>query len=102
LTDKKPITHWDKATYIIKNEGSAPFEIKVSGRDRWALEMLMRLGQTGCTPITKPAPRWSAYIFNVRGLGVKIITLTEQHYGPFKGTHGRYVLQSKVTLKVAV
>jgi hypothetical protein len=100
MTDKK-ITDWGKATYVIKNEGQEPFEITVSGRDRWALEMLMRLGQTGCTPITKPAPRWSAYVFNVRGLGVNIITITEPHAGPFKGTHGRYVLQSIVTPKVA-
>jgi len=97
MTDKKTIIHWGKATYTIQNEGSEPFEITVSGRDRWALEMLMCLGQTGCTPITKPAPRWSAYVYNLRKMGVGIVTITEPHDGPFKGTHARYVLQSIVT-----
>lgn len=97
MTDKKTITRWGKETYTIQNEGSAPFEITVSGRNRWALLVLILLGKKGYTPIRRPALRWSAYVFNLRGLGVKIITLTEPHAGPFKGTHGRYVLQSIVT-----
>ena len=101
MTDKKTITSCRKATFTIQNEGSAPFEITVSGRDRWALLVLMLLGKQGYTPTTRPVLRWSAYVFNLRGLGVKIITLTEPHAGPFKGTHGRYVLQSIVTPKVA-
>ncbi|MBZ0129635.1 MAG: hypothetical protein K8F59_11015 [Rhodobacteraceae bacterium] len=73
------------------------FRIVVSGRDRWALEELRRAGDKGCTPIDNPAPRWSAYVFNLRELGLEIETLSEPHGGDFAGHHGRYVLRSGVT-----
>lgn len=97
MTGNEHITQWSKITYTIENKGLDHFKITVSGRDRWALETLMRMGPKGCTPITQPAPRWSAYVYNLRKLGVGIVTLTEPHDGPFKGTHARYVLQSIVT-----
>ena len=97
MTGNKLITQWGKITYTIKNNGLGHFKITVSGRDRWALETLMRAGPKGCTPITRPAPRWSAYVFNLRKLGVEIVTHTEPHEGPFKGTHARYVLHSIVS-----
>lgn len=90
-------TQWTKTVYIVENPNTEPFNITVSGRDRWALEMLLQAGKSGCTPIERPSPRWSAYVFNLRGLGVSIETITEPHDGPFSGTHGRYVLQSIVT-----
>ena len=93
---------WGKALFTIQNETDPPFDIVVSGRDRWALEALSAAGDRGCTPIDTPGPRWSAYVFCLRELGVGIATVTEAHGGPFKGTHARYVLTSKVTPKSKV
>ncbi len=71
----------------------------VKGRDAWALDELLKTGQKGCTPINNPAPRWSAYVFNLKhNQGLNIETRHEPHYGPFAGTHGRYVLLSKVEI----
>lgn len=82
--------------YHIQPEGGEPFTIEARGRDAWALDRLREAGPLGCTPITEPAPRWSAYIHNLRGLGVPIETVTEPHGGQFAGNHGRYVLRAHV------
>jgi len=44
-----------------------------------------------------PAPRWSAYVHNLRESGVEIETVTEPHGGDFAGHHGRYVLRCGVS-----
>ena len=82
--------------YDIQPEGGEAFTIEAKGRNAWALDRLREAGPRGCTPITEPAPRWAAYVFNLRGLGVPIETLTEPHSGEFSGTHGRYVLRATV------
>lgn len=82
--------------FQVQNGTNQPFTININGRVRWALERLIEAGSTGCTPITHPGPRWSDYVFRLRGLGVHIETITEHHEGPFPGTHARYVLRSKV------
>lgn len=87
---------WGPRLFTVLNTDSTPFRITLKGRDLWALDALMRAGPIGCTPITNPAPRWSAYVHNLRALGVAIETLTEPHSGPFSGSHGRYVLRSEV------
>lgn len=84
--------------YRITPRTGKAFRIVLTGRDRWALEELRRKGAWGCTPIDTPAPRWSAYVFNLRELGVEIETITEPHGGDFAGHHARYVLRSGVTL----
>lgn len=81
---------------ITPSAGGDPFRIVVSGRDRWALEELRKAGAKGCTPIDNPAPRWSAYVFNLRELGVPVETIHEPHGGEFSGTHARYVLRGQV------
>ena len=85
-----------RRSFAVTNPGHAPIIITVRGRDLWALSELVAAGRRGCTPIDNPAPRWSAYVHNLRELGVAIDTLTEKHSGPFAGWHGRYVLLSKV------
>ena len=71
--------------------------IRPTGRDEWALRQLMAAGGQGCTPIENPAPRWSAYIHDLRHEhGLDIETVPERHGGPFPGTHARYVLHSDV------
>tara|TARA_R110002051_G_scaffold57104_11_gene105914 strand:- start:7648 stop:7959 length:312 start_codon:yes stop_codon:yes gene_type:complete len=87
---------WLTATYTVQISDAVRFPVIVSGRDRWALEQLIKAGTKGCTPIDNPAPRWSAYIFNLRALGVPILTHTEQHEGPFAGNHARYELNASV------
>lgn len=87
---------WGIAPYTIKLNSGERFSITVSGRDKWALEELIKAGSKGCTPIHNPAPRWSGYIHNLRKYGVPIETVTETHDGPFSGTHARYVLRAVV------
>ena len=75
----------------------AQVTITVCGRNLWALERLAAAGLRGCTPITKPGPRWAAYVHTLRGLGVPVETIHEEHKGEFPGTHARYVLCATVT-----
>ncbi len=56
----------------------------------------MDAGKRGCTPIDRPGPRWSHYVWKLRGMGFIIETIHEDHGGPFAGTHARYVLHSDV------
>lgn len=70
--------------------------IHVKGRNAWTLNELINAGQKGCTPIDNPAPRWSAYVHNLRGMGVDIETIRENHGGEFAGHHARYVLRCHV------
>jgi hypothetical protein len=88
---------WPERVFTVKDEGERPRIITVKGRDRWALEHLIHAGAQGCTPIDRPRPRWSAYVFKLRKKGVNIETLHESHEGPFPGYHARYVLRSSVT-----
>ena len=93
MSDKET---WGAARFITYPDGGDPFEVTVSGRDRWALETLIQAGHSGCTPIETPGPRWSGYVHNLRNMGVPIETVTEAHGGPFAGTHARYVLCARV------
>lgn len=87
---------WGDAPYTVVNSDDAVSHIVINGRDKWALDTLLEAGATGCTPIDNPAPRWSAYVFNLRRMGVQIDTIHEPHGGDFSGLHGRYVLRSCV------
>lgn len=72
--------------------------LHLTGREAWAMRELINAGEKGCTPINQPAPRWSAYIHNLRKMGVSIETITEPHGGTFAGDHGRYVLREHATI----
>ncbi len=82
--------------YHIVPEGGEPFDLYAKGREAWALDRLRAAGPKGCTPITEPALRWSAYVHTLRERGVPIETLTEPHGGEFAGHHGRYILRATV------
>lgn len=84
------------AAFTIHPTTGDPFLITVNGRIRWALERLLGAGSAGCTPISQPAPRWSHYIHQLRGMGVEIETIHEPHGGSYPGHHGRYVLRCQV------
>jgi hypothetical protein len=78
-------------------EGEDVRTITPAGRDAWALGELILAGETGCTPITTPGPRWSGYVFKLKRLyGLNVQTVTEMHGGEFSGKHARYVLGSRV------
>jgi hypothetical protein len=72
--------------------------VSVCGREAWALTELSAAGERGCTPIDHPGPRWSAYVYDLRKLGIVIETIRERHGGPFSGEHARYVLRSRVVI----
>jgi hypothetical protein len=72
--------------------------VRVIGRDAWALRNLVNAGVRGCTPIDHPGPRWSHYVFKLRGFGFSIETIDEKHGDPFAGSHARYVLRSLVQI----
>lgn len=76
--------------------GGTKQNLAFNGRDAWALNQLIETGGKGCTPIENPAPRWSAYVKNLRDAGIAIETVHEPHTGPYSGTHGRYVLKSQL------
>lgn len=90
--------HGPFTTYFVTSGGGEQFPVRVNGRDRWALERLRAAGLEGCTAISQPAPRWSAYVFNLRELGIEIETVHEPHGGDYPGHHARYVLRSDVSV----
>jgi hypothetical protein len=76
-----------------------PRRVSVIGREAWALLELVEAGTRGCTPIDNPAPRWSHYVWLLRGHGFMVETIHEDHGGPFSGSHARYLLHDAVTLE---
>lgn len=69
------------------------------GRNAWALDNLIRAGAEGCTAIDNPGPRWAAYVFKLKTVfGLNIETRHEEHHGPYKGWHGRYILKDDVRI----
>ena len=68
------------------------------GREAWTLRHLLSAGSTGVTTIDHPAPRWSHYVYKLRRAGLTITTEYEPHSGSFPGTHGRYRLETVVTV----
>ena len=67
----------------------------VKGRNAWALLGLMEAKSQGVAPWDEPTgPRWSAYIFNLRQMGIEIETINESHGGAYPGSHARYILRT--------
>ncbi|MEO0357816.1 MAG: hypothetical protein AAF386_05895 [Pseudomonadota bacterium] len=87
--------HKRKAQITAKNDDDSIHKFTATGRVLWALE---RLKEGPCTSIEQPAPRWSDYVFRLRGEGVVIETEHRKHGGPYPGTHAVYHLKSDVTI----
>lgn len=98
IAQRKAARHNGGTPYTITSTDGRAFIIVISGRVQWALDQLRKAGAVGCTPIYNPAPRWSAYVFSLREIGVQIETITEPHEGDFPGHHARYVLRCGVSL----
>lgn len=69
-----------------------PRTFELEGRLGWAMFNLAKSGTTGITTIERPAPRWSAYVHELRKLGIQIETEMEPHAGAYSGHHARYRL----------
>ena len=87
-----------KVECVIRRNGEVVRTTTVIGRVAWGLLSLIAAGETGCTPITRPAPRWSDYVFRLRAQGFNVETIDESHGGSFAGSHARYVLRDDVTV----
>lgn len=73
-----------------------PRTLELDGRLGWALFHLDKAGANGITTIERPAPRWSAYVHDLRKLGILIETEMEPHAGAYSGHHARYRLACEV------
>jgi hypothetical protein len=83
--------------YPLRTAEGQNIRVGCKGRPAWALDRLLAAGARGVTPVDEPAgPRWSAYVADLRALGLPIETLREAHGGQFPGHHGRYVLHAKL------
>lgn len=76
--------------------------LRLKGREAWTLACLMEAGESGLTPLDRPAPRWSGYVHALRRRGLDIDTVDERHAGPYPGAHGRYVLRTPLMMLKAV
>ena len=68
------------------------------GREACPLRHLIDTGSVGVATIDHPAPRWSHYVYKLRQAGFIVSTECEPHVGSFPGTHGRYRLETAVTV----
>jgi len=87
-----------KSLYIVTNPSGESFTLTLKGRNKWAMEALISAGKQGCTSINQPAPRWSAYIHNLRTFGVAIKTVIDRQGDTFAGNHARYVLLAEAAI----
>lgn len=72
---------WGRAEYTFENGEPAPFSITICGRDRWALECLLKAGGNGCTPIDTPGPRWFGY-FRTRQALIRLCATSSDRIDP--------------------
>ncbi|MDF2809896.1 MAG: hypothetical protein K0S56_927 [Microvirga sp.] len=86
----------DIKSIVVRVGGEGGALLRLNGRKAWALDALHKAGALGCTPIERPAPRWSDYVMHLRRAGLDIETVDEPHGGTYAGHHGRYVLRSPV------
>jgi hypothetical protein len=86
--------------YQVTTECGELFTIEAEGRDTWALDQPREAGPKGCIPIKQPAPRWSAYIHELRGMGIPINTEMVDHGGAYSGHHARYMLACDASMSV--
>ena len=80
--------------------GDCPRTLELKGRLGWAMTQLFEAGAKGVSPKDNPAPRWSAYVHDLRGMSIPIETEMVPHDGSYPGHHARYRLACTVTLTV--
>ena len=80
-----------KRIVIVRTDTGVTLDI--IGREAWCLAQLISHGKNGVTPIERPAPRWSDYVFKLRKRGLPVQTIDETHGGTYRGHHARYKLE---------
>jgi hypothetical protein len=81
---------------LIDRAGAEPVPLALTKRAEFFLEEMMAAGANGITTIDYPGVRVGDAVHKLRKAGVNIETKFEQHGGEFAGSHGRYILKSKV------
>ncbi len=56
-----------KGSPVIVEAPGGPLTLTIKGRELWALRELIRAGSRGVTPVERVGPRWSHYVFKLRG-----------------------------------
>jgi len=86
------------AEYELHAPDSRPRLIHLHGRVAWCLSRLIEAGSAGITAHDFPGARIAAYVLQIRKAGIEVATTYERNSGGWTGTHGRYVLTSRVTI----
>ncbi|QJF51978.1 winged helix domain-containing protein [Roseobacter ponti] len=86
--------------HVTLNLGEQPRSFNLNGRLGWAFFELHKAGKRGVTPIERPAPRWSGYVHDLRGMGIAIDTEMVPHGGTYSGHHARYRLACDAAVRV--
>jgi hypothetical protein len=87
-----------KNNVTLLSEPQRTFELQ--GRLGWTMVQLFNAGTIGVTTIERPAPRWAAYVHELRKLGIQIETQMESHEGAYSGHHARYRLACDVFVAI--
>jgi hypothetical protein len=85
-----------RSLHAVRNDTGETLLTK--GREAWCLAHLIINGDKGVTPIERPAPRWSDYVFRLRKRGLPVQTIEEAHGGVYRGHHARYRLDVPMTV----
>ena len=72
--------------------------VSLKGREAWCMAQLIVHGNAGVTPLERPAPRWSDYVFRLRKRLLPVRTIDEAHGGAYRGHHARYRLETSVDI----
>lgn len=73
-----------------------PCMFKLQGRLGWTMAQLFNAGPPGVTTIEPLGSGWSAYVHDLRELGIQIETQMEPHKGAYPSHHARYRLACDV------
>ena len=76
-----------------------PRTFQFDGRLGWTIAQLASAGARGVATVECPAPRWSAYVHDLRKRGIQIETEMEPHDGNYPGFHARYRLACDVQVR---
>tara|TARA_R110002074_G_scaffold195293_1_gene361522 strand:- start:344 stop:628 length:285 start_codon:yes stop_codon:yes gene_type:complete len=77
-----------------------PRMLELDGRLGWAMCQLAQAGAHGIETVKRPAPRWSAYVHELRSMGIPIETEMVAHGGPYPGRHARYRLACDASITI--
>ena len=69
------------------------------GREAWALNRLLAVGDKGLTSIDEPGVRLAHYVMKIRRAGIAVEMVREKNLtGSYGGNFGRYFLKTPVVI----